>query len=69
MAKNSAKLEIEQLAQMIARLSPAERQRLWELLATLEEECDPGAFKALRESEEDVRQGRLHSFSDIFDDE
>nr|BAL59701.1 hypothetical protein HGMM_OP4C337 [Candidatus Acetothermum autotrophicum] len=69
MAKISAKPQIEQLAQMIAKLSPVERQHLCELLATLEEERDPGALKALQESEEDVRQGRLYSFRDIFGDE
>ena len=66
MAKVSLEFDIEQLARAIARLSQAQQQELWSLLATLEESRDPGAMESLRESEEDVRAGRLYSFEDVF---
>ncbi len=69
MAKVELELELEQMAQAILKLSRSERQRLWSLLATLEEAQDPGALKALRESEEDVKEGRLYTFEEIFGDE
>ena len=36
------------------------------LLATLEELSDPGALSALRESEADVRAGRIVSHKEVF---
>ncbi|MCS6937270.1 MAG: hypothetical protein NZ610_03205 [Candidatus Bipolaricaulota bacterium] len=69
MAKVAVELELEQLAQAILKLPRPERQRLWSLLATLEEAHDPGALKALRESEADVKEGRLYTFEEIFGDE
>ena len=68
MAKVALELELEQLARAIMNLPPEERERLWSLLATMEEEQDPGALKALRESEADVRAGRLYTFQDVFGD-
>ena len=68
MAKVALEVELEQLAQAIMNLSPEERERFWSLLATMEEEQDPGALKALRESEADVRAGRLYTFQDVFGD-
>jgi len=59
-------LELEQLAQVIIELPVSERQRLWSLLATLEEAQDSEALKALRESEEDVKEGRLYTFEEVF---
>ena len=66
MAKVALEVELEQLAQTIMNLSPEERERLWSLLATMEEEQDPGALKALRESEADVKAGRLYTLQDVF---
>ena len=66
MAKVALEVELEQLAQAIMNLSPEERERLWSLLATMEEEQDPGALKALRESEADVKAGRLYILQDVF---
>jgi len=66
MAKVALELELEQLAQAIMNLSPEERERLWSLLATMEEAQDPGALKALRESEADVKAGRLYTLQDVF---
>ena len=66
MAKVALELELEQLARAIMNLPPEERERLWSLLATMEEEQDPGALKALRESEADVGAGRLYTFQDVF---
>lgn len=65
MAKVALELELEQLAQAILKLPLRERQRLGSLLATLEEAQDPGALKALRESEEDVKKGRLYTLEEI----
>ncbi|MCX8103187.1 MAG: hypothetical protein N3E42_01920, partial [Candidatus Bipolaricaulota bacterium] len=69
MAKVAVELELEQLAQAILKLPRPDRQRLWNLLATLEEAQDPGALKALRESEADVKAGRLYTLAEIFGDE
>jgi len=66
MAKVALEVELEQLAQAIMNLSPEERERLWSLLATMEEAQDPGALKALRESEADVKAGRLYTLQDVF---
>lgn len=66
MAKVAVEVELEQLAQAIMNLSPEDRERLWSLLATMEEAQDPGALEALRESEADVKEGRLYTFQDIF---
>ena len=66
MAKVALEVELEQLAQAIMNLSPEERERLWSLLATMEEEQDPGALKVLRESEADVKAGRLYILQDVF---
>jgi len=66
MAKVSVELDIEQLARAIAALPRKQREELWALLATLEEEADPGAAEALRESEEDVRAGRLFTMEEVF---
>ena len=68
MAKVALELELEQLARAIMNLPPEERERLWSLLATMEEEQDPGALKALRESEADVKAGRLYTLQDVFGD-
>jgi len=59
-------LEPEQLAQVIMELPVNERQRLWSLLATLEEAQDSEALEALRESEQDVKEGRLYTFEEVF---
>ena len=61
MRKTSTNVEIEQLAKALHKLNDRERQQLWSLLATLEEDEDPGALQALHESEEDVTEGRLYS--------
>ena len=66
MAKVALEVELEQLAQAIMNLSPEERERFWSLLATMEEAQDPGALKALRESEADVKAGRLYTLQDVF---
>jgi hypothetical protein len=66
MAKVSLELDIEQLARAIAGLPRTQQQQLWSLLATFEERDDPGAVESLRESEEDVRAGRIYSFEDVF---
>jgi len=66
MAKVALEVELEELAQAIMNLSPEERERLWSLLATMEEEQDPGALKVLRESEADVKAGRLYILQDVF---
>jgi len=66
MAKVALELELEQLAQAIMNLSPEERERLWSLLATMEEAQDPGVLKALREFEADVKPGRLYTLQDVF---
>jgi hypothetical protein len=65
-AKVTVELNLEQLAQAILSLPVQERQRLWSLLATLEEAHDPGALKALQESEQDVQAGRLYTFAEVF---
>jgi hypothetical protein len=57
---------VKRLAEAIRTLSAKECQELWSLLATLEEREDLGALAALRESEEDVREGRLYTFEEIF---
>jgi hypothetical protein len=59
-------MPLEELAGAIMRLPVKEREELWSLLATMEESADPEALAALRESEEDVRKGRLHSFEEVF---
>lgn len=66
LAKVALELELERLAQAIMNLSPEERERLWSSLATLEEAQDPGALKALHESEADVKAGRLYTLQDVF---
>ena len=66
MAKVALEVELEQLAQAVMNLSPEERERLWSLLATMEEAQDPGALKALRKSEADVKAGRLYTLQDVF---
>ena len=66
MPKVALELELEQLARAIMNLPPEERERLWSLLATMEEAQDPGALKALRESEADVKAGRLYTLQDVF---
>jgi len=66
MPKVAPELELDQLAQAIMELPPSERQRLWSLLATLEEAQDSEALKALRESEQDVKEGRLYTFEEVF---
>ncbi len=65
-AKVTVDLNLRQLARAIAALSEEQRQELWSLLATIEEERDPAAIEALRESEADVEAGRLYSFEDVF---
>ena len=67
MAKVALELELEQLARAIMNLPPEERERLWSLLATMEEQ-DPGALKALCESEADVKARRLYTLQDVFGD-
>jgi len=66
MARVSLEVELEQLARAILKLSKKERQQLLSLLATLEGSQDPGALEALRGSEEDVREGCLYSFEEVF---
>ncbi len=66
--KVTLEVELEELARAILRLSDEERQKLWSLLATLEEAQDPGALQALREAERDVQKGRLYSFEEVFGD-
>ena len=56
----------EELARAIMELPPTEREKLGSLLATMEESSDPGALDALKESEEDVKRGRLHAFEEVF---
>lgn len=36
------------------------------LMATLEEMADPGALRALREAQADVRAGRVYSYEEVF---
>lgn len=36
------------------------------LMATLEEMADPGALRALREAQADVKAGRVYSYEDVF---
>ena len=66
MGKIRLEMSLEELAGAIMRLPVKEREELWSLLATMEESADPEALGALRESEEDVRKGRLHSFEEVF---
>ena len=66
MGKIRLEMSLEELAGAIMRLPVKEREELWSLLATMEESADPEALAALRESEEDVRKGRLHSFEEVF---
>ena len=66
MAKVALEVELEQLAQAIMNLSPEEREWFWSLLATMEEAQDPGALKALRKSEADVKAGCLYTLQDVF---
>ena len=68
MAKVALEVELEQLAQAIMNLPSEERERFWSLLATMEETQDPGALKALRESEADVKAGRLYTLQGVFGD-
>ncbi len=65
-AKVTVELNLEQLARAILSLPAQERQQLWSLLATLEEANDPGALKALQESEQDMQAGRLYTFAEVF---
>jgi hypothetical protein len=66
MGKIRLEMPLKELAGAIMRLPMKEREELWSLLATMEESADPEALAALRESEEDVRKGRLHSFEEVF---
>jgi len=66
MGKIKLEMPLEELAGAIMRLPVKEREELWSLLATMEESADPEALGALRESVEDVRKGRLHSFEEVF---
>lgn len=36
------------------------------LMATLEEMADPGALRALREAQDDVKAGRVYSYEEAF---
>ncbi len=36
------------------------------LMATLEEMADPGALRALREAQSDVKAGRVYTYEDVF---
>ena len=36
------------------------------LMATLEEMADPGALRALREAQADVKAGRIYTYEDVF---
>ncbi len=36
------------------------------LMATLEEMADPGALRALREAQADVKAGRVYTYEDVF---
>ncbi len=36
------------------------------LMATLEEMADPGALRALRETQADVKAGRIYTYADVF---
>lgn len=36
------------------------------LMTTLEEMADPGALRALREAQADVKAGRLYTYEDVF---
>lgn len=42
------------------------KEELWSLLATFEEASDKGALAALKDSEEDIKKGRLHNFEEVF---
>lgn len=66
MGKIKLEIPVEDLAKTIIKLPPQEREELWSLLATFEEVSDRGALEALKESEEDVKKGRLHSFEEVF---
>gem|GEM_PF-1631259 len=66
MGKIKLEIPLEELAKTITELPPKEREELWSLLATFEEASDRGALEALKESEEDVKKGRLHSFEEVF---
>lgn len=66
MGKTKLEISLEELAKAIMELPLKEREELWSLLATMEQAADPGALAALRESEEDVRKGRLHTFEEVF---
>lgn len=66
MGKIKLEIPLEELAKTIAELPPKEREELWSLLATFEEASDEGALEALKESKEDVKKGRLHSFEEVF---
>lgn len=66
MSKIKLEVPLEELAKTITELPPKEREELWSLLATFEEASDKSALVALKESEEDVKKGRLHSFEKVF---
>lgn len=66
MAKVALELELEQVAQVIMNLSLEERERLWNLMVTVEEAQDLGALKALRESEANLKAGRLYTLQNAF---
>ena len=66
MTKISLELELKQLAQAILNLPKNERQQLPSLLATLEEEQDPESIEARKEAEEDMREGRVFTFEEVF---
>ena len=57
MSKIKLEISLEELAKAIMELPVKEREKLWSLLATIEEEFDPGALATLEESEEDVKKG------------
>ncbi|MDE2179271.1 MAG: hypothetical protein KGJ40_00265 [candidate division NC10 bacterium] len=66
MGKIKVEIPLEELAKTITELPPKKREDLWSLLATLEEASDKGALAALKESEEDIKKGKLHSFEEVF---
>lgn len=66
MGKIKREIPLEELAKVIIELPPKEREELWSALATMEGASNPGAPAALKESEEDVKRGRFHSFEEVF---
>lgn len=66
MGRMKLEIGLEELAKAIMELPTKEREELLSLLSTMEEASDPGALTALRESEDDVKKGRLHTFEEVF---